>query len=217
MSPTLGALAALATALAWALSSAERITVNHDSSPAPRGPLPPVVLFTAMAIMVAVHVVVPFVHLLASFWRVAVGALMLGVGVLLNLWADSLVTRAGTAVNPFEPSSALIEGGPFAFSRHPRYLGMVLILTGIALALGSLLPWLVIPVSCGDPATPAGNALGWDCEGSAGDKPDPPRGLVPHAPPLIWCGDSEKHNRTGSVVITVLVCSCSGRRSYVPR
>ena len=181
MSPTLGALAALATALAWALSSAERITVNHDSSPAPRGPLPPVVLFTAMAIMVAVHVVVPFVHLLASFWRVAVGALMLGVGVLLNLWADSLVTRAGMAVKPFEPSSALIEGGPFAFSRHPRYLGQF--------------PLLVRP----------GKQAGLELTS------------VPHAPPLIWCGDSEKHNRTGSVVITVLVCSCSGRRSYVPR
>jgi len=64
----------------------------------------------------------------------------------VNLWADRLLKQKGTSVKPFEPTSVLIVDGPFRFSRNPMYLGMVLILAGIALALGTLSPWLVVPV-----------------------------------------------------------------------
>ena len=52
----------------------------------------------------------------------------------------------GTAIHPLARSSFLVRSGPFRFSRNPIYLGMVLILTGAALALGSATPWLIIPV-----------------------------------------------------------------------
>ncbi|MGO9444853.1 MAG: methyltransferase family protein [Thiobacillaceae bacterium] len=110
------------------------------------GPLPPVFLLAAIALMVALHFVVPLAHVWATSWRIVFGGAVLVVGVVLNLWADRLFTRAGTAVKPFEPSTALIESGPFSITRHPMYLGMTLILAGIALALGTLSPWLVVPV-----------------------------------------------------------------------
>lgn len=99
-----------------------------------------------MAIMVGLHFVIPLVQLISSSWRLVGGTTVLVVGVALNLWADSHFKRAGTTVKPFEVTTALIETGPFAVSRHPMYLGMVLILAGIALALGTLSPWLVIPI-----------------------------------------------------------------------
>jgi protein-S-isoprenylcysteine O-methyltransferase Ste14 len=49
-------------------------------------------------------------------------------------------------VKPFEPSTSLVMAGPFAFSRNPMYLGMALVLAGIATALGSTTPWIVTPL-----------------------------------------------------------------------
>ncbi len=59
------------------------------------------------------------------------------------MWADGLFKRKNTTVKPFEKSSALILEGPFRFSRHPMYLGMVIALLGVAIILGSLITFLV--------------------------------------------------------------------------
>ena len=71
-----------------------------------------------------------------------VGILLLGVGIWLNIWADGLFKRENTTVKPFEKSSTLILEGPFRFSRHPMYLGMVVALLGVAILLGSLVSFL---------------------------------------------------------------------------
>ena len=75
-----------------------------------------------------------------------IGILPLGFGVLLNLIADKAFSRNNTTVKPFEESTALITDGVFRFSRHPMYLGMVLMLFGLAILLGKLSPLLVLPV-----------------------------------------------------------------------
>ena len=119
--------------------------MNSSTEPTPRGPLPPVVLVVALVFMAALHLLVPVTQLFTSPWRVIVGGCPLGAGIAINLWADKLFKEKGTSVKPFEPSTALVTDGPFAFTRHPMYLGMLLILAGVALCLGSLSPWLVVP------------------------------------------------------------------------
>ena len=109
------------------------------------GPLPPVILCIAIILMALLHVLVPVARLFSLPWRFS-GAVLIIAGLALNVWADGLFKRAGTSVKPFDPSSSLVLNGPFLFSRNPMYLGMVLVLAGIAVALGGATPWLVIPV-----------------------------------------------------------------------
>ena len=49
-------------------------------------------------------------------------ALIIG-GLLLDGMAAGLFRRRGTAVEPWKPSTVLIDEGPYRFSRNPIYLG----------------------------------------------------------------------------------------------
>jgi protein-S-isoprenylcysteine O-methyltransferase Ste14 len=89
--------------------------------------------------MVLVHWLIPGGTVFGYPWR-ALGAVPLVLGILLNLVADRALKRQATAVKPLGQSTALVIGGAFRVSRHPMYLGFVLILLGIALLMGSLSP-----------------------------------------------------------------------------
>jgi protein-S-isoprenylcysteine O-methyltransferase Ste14 len=106
--------------------------------------LPPTYLLIALLVMLAVHFLLPAREILGLPWRLF-GLLPLVFGVGINLAADRALHRAGTTVKPFEEPQALVAGGAYRFSRHPMYLGFAAILTGVAVLLGSLWPWAVIP------------------------------------------------------------------------
>lgn len=74
------------------------------------------------------------------------GLIPLIIGIYLNLSADRYFKNNKTTVKPFEESSALITDGVFKFSRNPMYLGMVLILFGLALLLQSFSPFIVATI-----------------------------------------------------------------------
>lgn len=62
------------------------------------------------------------------------------LGIIVSYMAEGQFRQAGTTVQPFKTSSFLVTDGLYRFSRNPMYLGMVLILGGVALLLGSLTP-----------------------------------------------------------------------------
>jgi len=70
------------------------------------------------------------------------GIPLIFLGITIAIWADHLFKRKKTTVKPFEKSSVLVTEGPFRFSRHPMYLGFVLILLGLALGLGNVIVFL---------------------------------------------------------------------------
>jgi protein-S-isoprenylcysteine O-methyltransferase Ste14 len=107
--------------------------------------LPPVWLALALISMVVLDVLLPLAGTLPAALRF-LGAPLIALGVGFILWCAGLFKRAQTTIVPFEESSALVQTGPYARSRNPIYTGMLAILAGTALALGTLSPWLVLPV-----------------------------------------------------------------------
>ena len=105
---------------------------------------PPVYLLLAVLLMVGLDLVLPFRHVIPSGLRY-LGIALLIAGLVLDVWAAGLFSRAGTPVKPLQPSSALVTRGPFRLSRNPMYLGMVIALLRLGLLLGSLTPFAVVP------------------------------------------------------------------------
>jgi protein-S-isoprenylcysteine O-methyltransferase Ste14 len=107
--------------------------------------LPPTYLLIAILAMVLLHFLFPVLKILPSPWN-AFGVIFLLIGIVLNLMGSSLFRKVGTTIKPYEESSTLVTDGIFSMSRNPMYLGFVLILTGAAFSIGTLTPFLVIPV-----------------------------------------------------------------------
>jgi len=103
--------------------------------------LPPTYFFAAIALALAAHFLFPLAAIIPSGWRFA-GLLPIAAGIALNIVADRQFKHWGTEVKPFKRSSALVTDGVFRWSRNPMYLGMVLIVSGVAVLEGTLSPWI---------------------------------------------------------------------------
>jgi protein-S-isoprenylcysteine O-methyltransferase Ste14 len=95
--------------------------------------------------MVTMHYLLPVAGLLYPPWSYA-GVLPLLGGLTIVIWSALLFARAQTPIKPFEETTRLVTGGMYRWTRNPMYLGMVFVLIGIAMMLGTLSPFLPIPV-----------------------------------------------------------------------
>jgi protein-S-isoprenylcysteine O-methyltransferase Ste14 len=107
---------------------------------------PPLLYMSALLVGVALQFLVPLAALPKGPSRLA-GALALAGGLTLGGWGERTMHRAGTNVHPSKPALALVEAGPFRFTRNPLYLGLTLMYAGVALLIPALWPLLLlIPV-----------------------------------------------------------------------
>lgn len=65
------------------------------------------------------------------------GWLLVAVALALTAWAGLAFRRARTTIVPHRPPSALVDTGPYRFTRNPIYLADLMILAGAALILGA--------------------------------------------------------------------------------
>jgi len=108
--------------------------------------LPPTYLLISIVLMVALHFLChPTMSVIPLPWNIF-GIIPMVLGIAINLIADNALHKAQTTVKPFEESTALVASSAYRISRHPMYLGFVLILVGVAIVLGSLAPFVVIPI-----------------------------------------------------------------------
>lgn len=106
---------------------------------------PPVYMIGAMAVMAALDRWAPLARLIPEPWTWT-GALPAAAGLGLGLWSALTFRRHRTTVHPFRRADSLVTSGPFAISRNPIYLGMALVLLGLAVFLGGASPFLIIPL-----------------------------------------------------------------------
>ena len=106
-----------------------------------RGPLPPVILLAFLLLQFALHKWLPVAALLPAPWKY-LGIVFIVAGVSIVVLPATAFSRAGTTVIPFHESSALVTGGLFQLTRNPMYVGMVLVLFGVAILLGTLTPFV---------------------------------------------------------------------------
>jgi protein-S-isoprenylcysteine O-methyltransferase Ste14 len=108
---------------------------------------PPLVMLLAATFMWVLNRWLPLGRLIAPPWN-RLGGIPAAVGIVMATLAFAHFRQAQTTVNPREPqkASSLVTGGVFRISRNPMYLGLLLLLTGWALWLGTASPWLVPPL-----------------------------------------------------------------------
>jgi protein-S-isoprenylcysteine O-methyltransferase Ste14 len=116
--------------------------------------LPPVIPLGLLALAILLEWLLPLGYLprpLAPI-SVVVGLLLVLGFVAMGVWAALAFRRARTNIDPRRPALALVETGPYRFTRNPMYLGFLLLFAGIGL-LASLdwsLPLLPVLWLCLD-------------------------------------------------------------------
>jgi len=68
----------------------------------------------------------------AAAWLAYVGYGLCVVGFVIVGWCAALYRQAKTSILPHTADSNMIEKGPFAWSRNPIYLSMMLVFFGIS-------------------------------------------------------------------------------------
>lgn len=85
--------------------------------------------------------------IMAQPFATATGAALLGLAIILGVAALVQFWYAHTALLPHKPTTALIDRGPFRFSRNPVYLSLALGYVGIALLANTVWPLLLLPLA----------------------------------------------------------------------
>ena len=75
----------------------------------------------------------------------ALGWPLVAVGLAVGLLGFREMKRAGTNVDPSKPATAVVDAGPYRYTRNPLYVGMTLIYAGFAARANALPPILLLP------------------------------------------------------------------------
>ncbi len=110
----------------------------------PRIP-PPIYFLTALILMILLNSFMPIGHWLHYPWRY-LGIIIIVFGFSLSLGSGIFFRKLGTNPRPGSRANVLVTKGAFRYTRNPMYLGLITMLIGISILLGSFSPPIVIPI-----------------------------------------------------------------------
>ncbi len=109
---------------------------------------PPAYVLISVLLMLVLHFLFPLLQIITSpYTYLGIGLIGSGLGVVI--WAANLFDKVDTTIKPFNESSYLATEGLYQYTRNPMYVGMVMILIGVATVLGSLATYFIIPIFMG--------------------------------------------------------------------
>ena len=108
---------------------------------------PPLIMAGFAVAMWLMDRYLPVAEWISGDWQRA-GYVVMAAALVIDLWALSLFLRARTTIHPLRlgENSALVVDGIYRLTRNPMYLGLLLLLTGLAVRLGSVSPFFLLPV-----------------------------------------------------------------------
>ena len=89
----------------------------------------------------------PIAAISAVLWPAIV---VCGLSLAFGIWGRRTLLAAGTAIDPTQPTTALVTQGPYRHSRNPVYVALTALFVGITLAadtwwgVAALLPLVVV-------------------------------------------------------------------------
>jgi protein-S-isoprenylcysteine O-methyltransferase Ste14 len=128
--------------IAWAFPS--RYNAEMSNQPDHPGVIifPPLLFLLALLAMLGLHWLWPLpMGEPVAFW---IGVALIALGPCLAIWGALTMRKSGTAVSPYHSSTAIVTSGPFRFSRNPLYLALILLLSGITLAIDTWWGFIVL-------------------------------------------------------------------------
>ena len=108
-------------------------------------PLPPLIALASLGLAYAVHLAVPTPRLAPPPWNVA-GLAVVAAGLALVAAAVGRFRARGTTWHPWQVPAAMVREGPYRFTRNPMYLGLTLVVLGLAVLVGTLAMFLAPPL-----------------------------------------------------------------------
>ena len=106
--------------------------------------MPPTYFYLGIALIIFMHFIFPIKQII-SYPYTLLGLLIILIGTILNIWAWSLFIKDKTTQNPYKTPNKFVVRGIYKLSRNSMYLGMLTILIGIAILMGSLIT-LIFPI-----------------------------------------------------------------------
>lgn len=108
---------------------------------------PPLLFVSCLLAGFAVHWLRPLPTGLPWLPRMILAAVSLAVAAVFGVGGERALHGAGTNVSPQRPTTAIVTGGIYGYTRNPLYLGLLGVYTALALAADSLWPfalWIVL-------------------------------------------------------------------------
>ena len=104
---------------------------------------PPVIPALALVAILVLHWLWPLDISLRPL-AFALGATLCALGIGCAAWGRITLVRAGTNVSPLKPTTAIVTGGSFRFTRNPLYEGVTTLLFGVSLLIGTWWGFIVL-------------------------------------------------------------------------
>lgn len=98
---------------------------------------PPLIYLAALGAGFVLDALLPSASL-SNTLSVPLGIALIAAGVALQSSFVVAFIRAGTNIDPGKPTKTIVTTGPYRLTRNPGYLGMALIVSGIAVLAEAL-------------------------------------------------------------------------------